>query len=319
MDARIYIRSGEQMFTPAVEGQIEWTTERKGVPGKLVFSAVQSSLLGASEGSPVALHVDGQPVFVGYIFRISRTQGDTAKITAYDQLRYLKNKDSYSFPAAKASEIIAMIAADYGVRTGTIADTGYTIPARVEDNATLLDMMQTVLEITLTNTRQMYVLYDAAGVLTLKNAADMRVGLLIDADTAESYAYDIDIDEESYNRVKLVYEDEKKGKRKVFIAEDTANQQKWGTLQLFETVSSTENAQSKADMMLALYNTPRRSLKISGALGDWRVRAGCFIGVRLELADTQVNHFMLVETCRHLIENGRHSMDIMLRGGDFSG
>lgn len=319
MDAQIYIHNGTQMLSPAVEKGVEWTTERKGVPGKLTFSALQDTIPGVSEGNPVSLNADGKTIFVGYIFRISRTQGGTAKITAYDQLRYLKNKDSYSFEAAKANEIISMIAADYGVRVGEIADTGYTIPARVEDNSTLLDMMQTALEITLTNTRNMYVLYDDGGALTLKNAADMRVGLLIDADTAESYAYDVDIDEESYNRVKLSYEDEKKGKRQVFIAEDDANQQKWGTLQLFETVDDTENAQNKANMMLALYNTPKRSLKISGVLGDWQVRAGCFVAVRLELSDTQINNFMLVETCCHKIENDKHSMDITVRGGDFTG
>ncbi|MBP3410484.1 MAG: hydrolase [Clostridia bacterium] len=317
MNAKVYIHNGAQLLAPAVQQGVEWITERKGVPGKLTFSALRDSLLDVSEGNPVSLHVDGKPAFKGFIFRISGDKGPLVKITAYDQMRYLKNKDTYVFDPAKASEIIRMIAEDYGLELGEIADTGYTIPGRVEDNTTLLDMMQTALELTLTNTRNLYVLYDDAGKLTLKNAADMYIGLLLDEQSAENYSHDTSIDEETYNRVKLVYEDEKSGKRKVYISEDAENQKKWGTLQLFESISGKENAQSKADMLLKLYNTPKGSLKISGALGDMRVRAGCFAMVKL--ADAGADNFMLVESCRHRFENGRHSMDLTLKGGDFSG
>ena len=318
MDIKIYIHNGERMLSPEAEQGISWDTERKGMPGKISFSALKDDLLDIAEGNPVSLHADGAPVFTGYIFRISKDQGALVRITAYDQMRYLKNKDTYVFDAAKASDIIAMIARDYGVRLGEIADTGYMLPSRVEDNATLLDMMQTALELTLTNPRQMYILYDDAGALTLKNAADMHVGLMIDAETAQSYAYESSIDSESYNRVKLAQTGKDGEIRKVYIAEDTDKQKKWGTLQLFETINDNENAQNKADMLLKLYNAPKKSLRISGVLGDMRVRAGCFVIVSLKEATGRTESFMLVEKCTHRFESGLHTMDLTLRGGEFN-
>ena len=318
MDLKIYIYSGTKMLSPSVEQGIDWTTERKGVPGKLSFTALEDEILEAEEGNAVSAHVNGRTIFAGYIFRISRNQDGKAKITAYDQMRYLKNKDTYVFGAATADEIIRMIAGDYGISLGEIASTGYTISSRIEDNATLIDMMQTALDITLSNTRQMFILYDEAGKLTLKNAADMHVGLMIDAETAQSYAAETSIDSESYNRVKLVQTDKDGGIRKVFIAEDEANQQKWGTLQLFETVNDAENAQNRAEMLLELYNSPSKSLKISGVLGDLRVRAGCFVIVQMDRAGVKLNNFMLVESCRHRFENELHTMDLSLKGGEFN-
>ena len=317
MKIEIHIHNGARMISPAVEPGIEWTTERKGMPGKLTFSALQDELAEIAEGNPVSLQADGKPVFCGYIFRISRSQDGRAKITAYDQMRYLKNKDTYSFEPSTASERISMIARDYGIRTGDIADTGYKLPEHIEDNSTLIDMMQTALDSTLANTRQMYILYDDAGELTLKNAADMHMGLLIDAETVQSYAYDASIDEETYNRVKLAQVDKDGGIRRVYIAEDEENQKKWGTLQLFEIIEDNENAQNRADMLLKLYNTPMKSLRMNGVLGDLRVRAGCFVIVQMELADEKIDGFMLVESCRHKFDDGLNTMDLTLKGGNF--
>lgn len=319
MDVKIYIHNGAQMLSPEVQQGVTWETERKGMPGKLSFSALQDGLLDISEGNTVLLHADGKPIFSGYLFRISRSEGETAKLTAYDQLRYLKNKDTYSFEGSTASERIRMIAGDYGIRLGEIADTAYKLPPRIEDNSTLLDMMQTALESTLTATRQLYVLYDDAGALTLKNAADMHIGLMIDAQTAQGYAYESGIDDESYNRVKLARTGKDGEIREVFIAEDAETQKKWGTLQLFETINDDENAQNKADMLLALYNSPKKSLRISGVLGDLRVRAGCFIIAALEMPDRKLNNFMLVEKCTHRFDSGLHTMDLTLKGGAFNG
>ena len=50
----------------------------------------------------------------------------------------------------------------------------------------LLDMIEDALDLELTNQKQMFVLYDDAGKLTLKNISSMKVGLLIDPATGEA-------------------------------------------------------------------------------------------------------------------------------------
>ncbi|NLO85917.1 MAG: hydrolase [Clostridiales bacterium] len=319
MKIELMIQNDSTLITPCVEVGIEWYTERKGSPGKLTFSVLRDDLLNIEEGNPVKLRVDGIDVFYGFIFRFARDKNPIVKVTAYDQMRYLKNKDTYVFEKSTASDIIKMISDDYGIRLGNIENTGYVIPSRVEENSTLLDMMQTVLNITLTNTKRLYVLYDNAGLLTLASADTLRVGLIIDVETGENYNYVSTIDDSTYNRIKLVYEDEKSGKRQIFTAQDRETMGKWGTLQYYEDISDTLNAQNKADSLLVLYNAKTKTLKITGAFGDLRIRAGKMIIVRLNLGDTVLNHFMMVEHCKHYFNNDEHSMDLTLRGGEFIG
>ena len=80
-----------------------------------------------------------------------------------------------------------------------------------------------------------------------------------------------------------------------------------------------ENGMAKADALLKLYNRKTRGLKLTGVLGDNRVRAGSMIAVNLNLGDMKVRNFMLVESCRHTYREGEHWMDLTLRGGEFVG
>lgn len=78
-----------------------------------------------------------------------------------------------------------------------------TLETIVEENQTLFDMIQNALDETLMNTKQLYVLYDDAGKLTLKNINTMKLNLLIDEETGENFSYESSIDEQTYNKIKL--------------------------------------------------------------------------------------------------------------------
>lgn len=157
---------------------------------------------------------------------------------------------------------------------GALADTGYTIASRVEDSKTLFDIIQTALDETLKATSQMYVLYDDVGKLTLKNIGDMKLGLLVDNETAGDFDYKTSIASQTYDKVKLSYENKDTGKREIFIAQDGSSINQWGVLQYYEKIDSTANAKAMADALLSLYNTKTRTLKLKDVLGDVRVRAG---------------------------------------------
>jgi len=313
----LWIMNGDTAFLPAVESGIAWKTARFGEPGTLQFKCVQDDVLSITEGNAVKLIVDGVNVFFGFIFAIGRDKTNIIQVTAYDQLRYLKNKDSYLFANKRADEVVQILAEDHLLKVGSLVNTGYVIPKQAEDNKTLFDMIQNSLDETLTNTKRLYVLYDDFGSLALKDVEDMLLNLLIDADTAQSFDYKSSINDNTYNQVKLVYDNKDTGKREVYIAKDSKNINAWGLLQYFETTDNPQGAAAKVEALLSLYNAKTRNLKVSKAFGDVRVRAGSSVVVNLNLGDVAVQSYMLVENVTHTFENGLHTMDLTLRGAEF--
>ena len=314
--------SGSKVYQPAVEEGIEWTTQRAGTPGKLTFKVLKDDILDFTEGSAVRLKVNGDEVFYGFVFTKSRQKDQIITVTAYDQLRYLQNKDTKVYEGKTATQFIQMLAADYRLNVGDMEDTGYVIASRVEENSSLFDMIGNALDLTLTNTGNMFVLFDSFGKLTLKSLGKMRVGdgdnyLMIDEETGENFNYKSSIDSQTYNKVKLTYDNEETGTREVYIAQSGKNMNKWGVLQYFDTLQKGENGQAKADALLKLYNKKTRNLKITNAFGDNRVRAGSLIVVNLALGDMSVKNFMLVEKCIHTYKESEHWMTLTLRGGEF--
>lgn len=324
MDVELLIanEAGTKVYQPIVEEGIEWSTERRSTPGKLTFNIIKDDIISFSEGSAVRLKVNGKPVFFGFVFSKKRDKDQIITVTAYDQLRYLNNKDTYVYENKTASQFIKMLAADFSLNLGTIEDTGFVIPSRVEENTSLFDMIENALDLTLQNKKEMYVLYDDFGKLTLKNISSMYVGepgayLMIDEETGENFEYTSSIDNDTYNKVKLTYDNEETGKREVYIAQHGENINKWGILQYFDTLQKGENGQTKADALLSLYNKKTRNLKITNAIGDTRVRAGSMVVINLALGDMSVKNFMMVEKVKHTFKESEHWMDLTLRGGEF--
>ena len=317
VNIELLIQHGDKVFIPVVQEGITWTTERKGCPGELKFKVVKDDVISFTEGDAVRLKVNGQNVFYGFIFKKQRDKEQIISVTAYDQLRYLKNKDTIVYENKTAGELIQMIAKDYMMQTGTIEDTGFKIKSRVEENTSLFDMIQNALDMTLENQKYMYVMYDDFGKIALKGLDNMRLNLLIDEETGENFDYTSSIDSNTYNKVKLTYDNEKTGTREVYVAQDSENMNAWGVLQYFDTLQEGENGKAKADALLSLYNKKTRNLTIKNAFGDVRVRAGSMIVVIMNLGDMKLKNLMLVEKCKHEFKESQHLMTLTLRGGEF--
>jgi len=304
-------------YLPPSEEGITLDLERKGNPGKLVFNVVDTPELRFEEGDPVTFKVDNKNVFYGFVFTKGRKKDGKIKVTAYDQLRYLKNKDSYILINRTASAIIRMIADDFQLRAGNIADTGWAVPKVDADNKTLFDIILSALDETLQNTGRMYTLYDDFGSLQLRNIEDMKLDYMVDAETAEDYDYTSSIDSNTYNKIKLAFDNKDRGTREFFIAKDSSTMNKWGVLQYFEKIRSTRNGKAKADALLSLYNSVSRKLTISEAFGDIRVRGGSSIITKFDFKDIRLMNYMLVEKVQHNFKNEQHTMKLTLRGGEF--
>lgn len=304
-------------YYPSVIDGITWVTERKNTPGTLKFKVILTDELVVEEGDAVRLIVDNTPVFFGFIFKKKRDKQEQLEITAYDQLRYLKNKETYVYKGKTATQVVQMIARDFNLNVGSMEDTKYVIPKKVEDDKTLFDVIQDALDDTLTNVRKMFVLYDEFGKLTLKNIDSMITDVVIDASTGQDYAYESSIDGQTYNQIKIVYDNDKTSKRDVYVARDYQNINKWGVLQYYEKANSDIGLQQKAEAMLKLYNKKTRTLRIEKAFGDVKVRAGSGVAVILDLGDIVIKNYMLCEKVSHSFCNDNHTMDLTLRGNTF--
>lgn len=312
-DMLLTIQSNGTVFSPPIVSGVKIEWERVGVAGKLTFTTIKvDDSMAFEEGDPVCFYYKEKPIFMGYVFTKKRDKEHHIQVTCYDQLRYLKNKYTYSFENKTATQIIKALCNDFNLTVGTIANTGYVIPAIVEENIEAFDIILKVLEETLMNNGNMFVVYDDFGKIIIKNVAEMQSNVLIHEQSAENFDYTSSIDNETYNSIVLYYKGD--DNMQIYTASSKEKINKWGTLRYFEEVKNPSIGQNKANSLLKLYNKKTRELKVNGAFGDISIRGGTLIPVMLDLGDIQAKNFMLVEKVTHTFDDNEHTMDLVLEG-----
>lgn len=298
---------------------ITWKTSRIGSPGSLDFtlikgSAYQDVSFKVNNGDIVRFRYNDQNVFYGYVFSIDGGRDESVRIKCYDQIRYLLNKDTYVFAQVTAADVIQRIADDFNLKTGQIAGTSYVIPTMVEDNQTLLDIIDKALIYTLQNTGVNYVLYDDFGTLALRNVEDLLVDFIIGENSLmTNYIMKSSIDQDTYNKVKLYKDNKDTGKRDVYIAQDSSNMAKWGTLQLTQSVDEDKNeAQINAllNSLISIKNRETKSLQVE-AMGAAQVRAGCYVPITISEYD--ISQPFLVDAATHRFDGNDYMMTLELK------
>lgn len=317
-DVQVLIQNGKNLFTISVKDGMKVIWERKGTPGKLTFETKYEKDYKIVEGNSVLVTVDGVKFFYGFVFSRQMSKDGIMSYTVYDQLRYLKNKDTLIYKNKSADQVIKMIAERFNLNCGKLASTAYKMSA-VEDDTTLFDMIQNALDNTLMVKNKVYVFYDQVGKLRLTNVADMKVNdCLIDEETGQDFTYKTTIDDGVYNQIKLVYENKDKGTYDLYMAKDSKNINNWGVLQLLEKIDDPDVGKLKSQAYLKLYDQKQRSLRISDVIGNTGVRAGSLVPVLLNLVDIKISNYMLVDKVTHTFSNRQHTMELSLSGGDFS-
>lgn len=317
---QVYVyKSKDEGFEVPIQDDLKVVWERKGTPGKLTFKAKYEKGFKIDEGYAVAVYVNKAKFFYGFVFNKQMDKDKVVSYTVYDQLRYFKNKDTLIYKKKTASEVIKLIGSRFSLKCGELADTKYKMSA-VEDNAELFEIIQTALDETLMTKSTLFILYDEFGKIRLSNVSSMKVNsCLIDEETAEDYTYKSSIDEETYNQIKLVYENKDKGTYDLYVAKSSKNINKWGVLQFLEKIDDPDVGKLKSQAYLKLYNKKIRNLTISGVIGNSSVRAGSLVPVVLTLVDIKIANYMLVEKVTHTFKNNQYKMDLILSGGDFIG
>ena len=314
------IIENDRVYLPAVLGEVCLTYERQLSPASLNFKVLKDDKIDFTEGSPVRFRVGGKDVFRGYVFEKQRFERDIISVTAYDSLRYFKNRDTILYRNKKYSDLLKMLLMDYDLLQGDICDTGYVIQKQLEEG-TLFDILANAADITYLQTGKRFVLLDDFGRICLRNSADMETGLVFDNENVCSFDYTSTIDNDVYDYVQIISDDKTRGIRNVYALSD-ANTAVWGRIGLNikpkEELSEAE-IKELAYKTLKKYSRKRRYLTLKGAKGDIAVRGGSVIRVKLDLGDISVNEKMVCERVKHTFFGTSHFMDIDLYGreGEF--
>lgn len=313
MAAELVAEQDGAVFLPVTLGGVEWTTQRSGAPGTLSFTVLETDGAPAlREGCRVSLRLDGTGLFCGYVFTLTRSDPLRVQVTAYDQLRYLRSRDTLAYAGKKASDLLRILAADFRLSLGTVEDTGYVIPLGTEENVPIWDMIENALDETYQATGRRYILYDDFGRLCLKSTGSLTLPLLLDGDTVQEFRCAESIDSETYTRVRLLYEDGRRGIRQLFSGADESLEERWGVLQYFEKLSDPTGGQERVSSLLRSHSEPSLTVTVTGAIGHPSVRAGVSLFTDLPGA----NRTMMVESARHVFNGAAHTMDLELKKGE---
>lgn len=296
-----------------------WETGTASTPGKLTFNYLADDKVNLGEGSVVSFKKNGQGVFYGYLFKTSKKESKEITITAYDQQRYLKNKDTYVLQGLTASGIFSKICSDFKLNGVVKNASSYIIPDKVMDSKTLFEIIQYGIDVTIINAAEWNLIRDVFGELQFINMNALKTDLFIgDESLLTGFTYESSIDDDTYNQVKLIKENTDTKKREIYIVKDSANISKWGTLQYFDKVDESANAsqiKEKAEKMLQLKNRVTKKLKLD-CLGDLRVSAGSGIVVGISaLTKKQLatNQYYMVTNCTHNFRGGIHTMALEMQ------
>lgn len=303
--------SGKMWNVASCVPSASWTTNRTGSPGVFKFTLLKAGDVSFTEGDTVRFSIDGEMQFFGWVFTKIKNRFNEIEVTCYDRLRYLKANASYAFYSQTAADIIKQIAEDFELTTGALEDTGYAIPSLIEQDQSCIDIIETALQKTLLNTGKIFVFYDDGDGLALKEAGNMKSDYMIgDRSYLTDYSYKTDIDEQTYNRVKLARPNDQTGRADVFVAEDSSTIKKWGLLQLYQTVDGDVNdaqVKSQAEATLKAYNRRYRSLSVS-SLGVPGLRAGMMLLMNVPgLGDINLNQYVLLDRVSHTWEKDQET------------
>jgi hypothetical protein len=255
---------------------VSWTDKLNDGCSKLVFSYVDDDLK-LSNGDIVRFKYDNDNIFYGAVFKHGRNKKNEITATAYDQLRYAKAKDTIVCRNDTVTTLGKKMCNYFNLRNGILTDTKYKLPVSVQDDKTWLDIIYQAISDTLMNTGRWYSLRDEFGSVAIRDLDDLKLDLVLgDESLCYDYDYKKSIDDNFYNLIKLVSDNETTGKRDVYITKDSKSISRYGLLQYFEVLDKNDNpsqAKSKADMLLKLFNREEERLTLN-CLGDTRIRAG---------------------------------------------
>lgn len=304
-------------------------------PGRLEIITVKDSrevidkLLftnGYRGGAHIVIRVGGFIVFYGYLFRMVHGNDDRYTITAYDKLRYLANKSSYTSHGKTLGQVFIEICTMAGLN-----EDQYRIAGNIPEYAILktetlvaVSYYQMINHFIIQHNemiKDFFCLRDVAGTLTLQNVFEQWPTTLIgDRAFIFDYEYTHSIDDHTFNEV--IIDTNKYDKTEgpnptnnkagsIVAIYDEVNKRKWGTLSYYQNLPNytAKQAQAYAETLLNIHNRPTERIGLS-ALGVTGAMAGSTIGIGLY--ELNLLGRWAIESSTHYLTRGFHTMDLTL-------
>ena len=271
MKLELYLQNsnnGKVFDISNIAEEITVQTQINGEAGKLtcLLQKDPNNLLQIANGSIISFIVDGKGFFFGYVFKIGTDSAENYKITAYDQLRYLKNSDVMATANMTASNIFAKICKDLGLNYKIKVPTNYVPEPYLHNNKTYYTIIDRGLRLANINDNAQYFIADDFGTLTWSELSYEKTNIQLGGGSMlTDYNYEKSIDSDTFNQIKMYRDNEKTGKRDVWIVKDSNTIKKWGLLQFLKQAEEDDNEakiRDTAQKYLKVKNRETETLKL---------------------------------------------------------
>lgn len=309
-------RGGELMDYANITTRIQYQTSRRGEPASLTVDFAKGKVdLGF--GSQVLFKVDGEAVFVGYLFEVDRSS-DQMTLTFFDQLKYLLRENTFVFVDKNLSQIIEEIAARLNLSVGNLDVSAYVFEPKVHEGKKMLDIIESYIDDLMVFNGEMVTFRDNLGQLEVTSPLNLLCTNTIEAGTLVSdFKYKASI-ADSANTIVLETKPDEEGPRVLKEYTDSSTQEVWGHLVYYmdATQFSEEQAEQLGLMLLEMKNRPKESMTFSFSLGNIEMKAGA--AVFCQFPDSGVAGWYLIEKATHTFTAGEHTMelDLWMTGGE---
>lgn len=303
-----------KMFIPVLLDDVRITSTYDCNPSKMVFTVLKEGALNFGMGTKAVLKMDDQIVWVGYVMYKHRTSDVKIECTAYDQLRYLKNKISKSYTEQfKIEDAIKDVLKDLDLPVGEFDELKECwMQPCVYDLQEALEVVDDLCTEYLRRLQVNLVFFDNAGEICLRTLDNMRVtNQFFTAEEMNDWDYTSSI-ENSYNSIVVdLLQDDGETHDRYITVEDESAINRWGLLRYTDKDNEGETiAKNKAESLLKLLNRETRTLKLKQVLGNTQVRGGSLVAVKLNLGDMLLYSWMVVKGVTHTLGQDGYTMDI---------
>ena len=283
---------------------------------KLTFSVLKDSKLSFNQGDAVSVKYDSEALFYGYVFSKCRDKRGLIRVECYDQMRYMKNRRSYTRGKMSVDEVVKKLADECALRVGELDHSNALLPAVAADNVSLLDVVKRACVETRRLSGRRFILYDDAGALKLKDERELVCNVLIDSSQAENFTYSDTIDSDVYNTIQLYSDTKRLNIRDITTLSDKETMAAWGTLILAKKATDPEGAYDEGRRLLEEYNRINREIVLKTVKGDKRFIPGCSVALKMTMGDLYFDGYVRIRRAVHRFENNLYSADLYVDGSE---